>query len=83
MKEPHNLTLMFADDVIQIIKTDKVRRTRLCNRTLTLRIQREVAKQNQYESEWKMKTNMKTFAVIPVSRSNTQKLVIEKRRIEY
>ena len=36
----YNLTLMLADDVTQFIITDKARRTRLRNRTLTLRTQR-------------------------------------------
>ena len=62
---------MFADDVTQIITTDKARRTGLCNRTLTLRTQREVEKQNQYEREWKIKTNMNKFAVITVSKRKT------------
>ena len=81
--EPNNLTLMFADDVTQIITTDKARRTGLCNRTLNLRTQREVEKQNQYEREWKIKTNMYKFAVIPVSRRKTHEIVIETRIIEY
>ena len=33
--ESNNLTLMFADDVTQINKTDKARGTGLCNQTLT------------------------------------------------
>ena len=37
--EPNNLTIMFADEVTQIVTTDKARRTGLCNRTLTLRTQ--------------------------------------------
>ena len=74
---------MFADDVTQIITTDKTRKTGLCNRTLNLRTQREVEKQNQYEREWKIKTNMNKFAVVPVSRRKTHELVIERRRVEY
>ena len=35
--ELNNLILMFADDVAQIIITNKVREAGLCNRTLTLR----------------------------------------------
>ena len=83
IKFTDNLTLMFAYDVTQIITTDKARRTGSCNRTLTLRTQREVEKQNQYEREWKIKTNMNKLAVIPVSRRKTHELVIERRRIEY
>ena len=37
----------------------------------------------KYEREWKIKTNMKKFAVILVSKRKTHKLVIERRRIEY
>ena len=59
---------MFVDVVTQIITTDKVRGTGLCNETFTLRTQREVGKQNQYEKEWKIKTNMKKFSVVPVLR---------------
>ena len=70
---------MFADDVTQIITTYKARRTGLCNRTLTFRTQRKVEKQNQYEREWKIKTNMNKFAVIPVSIIKNHKLVIERR----
>ena len=40
-------------------------------------------KQNQYEREWKIKTNMNKFAVIPVSRRKTNELIIERRKIEY
>ena len=40
--EHNNLTIMFADGVNQIIKTDKARRTGYWNRTLTPRTQREV-----------------------------------------
>ena len=49
--EPYNLTLMFADDVTQIITTDKARRTGFCNRNFTLRTEREVGKHNQYKKE--------------------------------
>ena len=35
---------------------------------LGIRTQREVGKQNQYEKEWKIKTNMKKFSVVPVLR---------------
>ena len=31
--EPNNLTIIFADDVTQIMTTDKDRRTELCNQT--------------------------------------------------
>ena len=61
----------------------KARRIGLCNRTLILRTQREVEKQNQYERELKIKTNMKNFAVIPVSRRKIQELVIERTIVEY
>ena len=40
--EQNNLTPMIADDVTQIITTDKARRTGICNQTLTLRTQRAV-----------------------------------------
>ena len=46
---------MFADDVTQIITTDKARRTGLYNRALTLRTQREVEKQNQYKNNGRSK----------------------------
>ena len=68
--KPNNLTIMFTDDVTQIITTDKGRKTGLW--ILTLRTQREVGKQNQYEKEQKIKTNMKKFLVVPVSRRKTQ-----------
>ena len=51
--EPNNLTLMFADDVTQIITTYKTRRTGLCNRTLTLRTQRKVGKQTNMKENGK------------------------------
>ena len=38
--KPNNLTTFFADDFTEIITTDKTRKTRLCNRTLTLRTQK-------------------------------------------
>ena len=72
--EPNNLTIMFVDDVIQIITTDNAIRTRLYNRTLILRTQRKVEKQNQYEREWKIIININKFAVIPVSRRKTHEL---------
>ena len=53
--EPNNLTIIFDNDVTQIITTDKTKIKRLCNRTLTLRTQREIEKQNQYKREWKSK----------------------------
>ena len=81
--EPNNLTLMFADDVTKIITTDKARRTGLCNRTLTLRTQREFQKQNQNEREWKIKTDMNKFVIMPVSRRIIHDLVIKRRWIEY
>ena len=74
---------MFAVDVTQIITTDKARITGLCNRTFTLRTQREVEKQNQYERKWINKTNMNKFSAVPVSRRKTHELVIVRRRIEH
>ena len=43
----------------------------------------EVEKQNRYERDWKMKTNMNKFAVISVSRRKTHEFLIERRKMEY
>ena len=75
-----NITNNCREIFTQIIKIDKTKRTGLCNRTLTLRTQREVEKQNQYEREWKIKIKIYKFAVIPVSRRKTHELVIEKKK---
>ena len=81
--KPKNLTILFTDDITQIIRTDKARRTGLCNRT-----QREVEKQNQYKRKWKVKTNMNKLSVIQVSRRKTHELKQKevyniKKRPEY
>ena len=60
--ESNNLTIDFAHDVIQIITTDKARRSGFRNRTVALRSQSEVEKQNQYKKKLKIKTNMNKFS---------------------
>ena len=63
---------MFADGFTQSITIDKARRTGLCNRNLAL-ITHKVEKK-LYENEWKIKTNMNKFFVVPVSRRKTHEL---------
>ena len=65
-------------------KEDLIEFSRLyCENLLIAPITAEVRITNQYEREWKIKTNMNKFSAVPVFRRKTHELIIERRRIGY
>lgn len=79
MPEPigHTDYIAYADDITQII-------THPCNhRYLALQTGRAISQINDFEKQWKIKTNISKFKIINISRRNTVGIDTPDRYYEY
>ena len=75
----HDCTnIMYADDITQII-TQKSKSRNM----MTMKVQREIRKLNNYENKWKIKTNMTKFTIIPLTIRKTTPITIDGNIIPY
>ena len=78
-----NFVMQYADDFTQIIVTkcnkidDKARNEHRKN------VKDEILKQNKFEHEWKIKTNISKFKMIMIANKPKQNIVIENVTFEY
>ncbi len=75
---PHCTYVTYADDITQIITQQGNSRNFLARK-----VEREITKINQYEYQWKIKTNMNKFAILPVSITKTKPITINHQKIPY
>ena len=78
-----NVVMQYADDFTQIIVTkcnrinDKARDEHRQN------VKREILKQNKFEREWKIKTNISKFKIIMIANKSKQSIHIENDSFEH
>ena len=83
MEKKRNFVMQYADDFSQIIVTkcnkidDKARDEHRKN------VMDEILKQNKFENEWKIKTNISKFNIIMIANKPKQNIVIENVTFDY
>ena len=79
-----NFCMQYADDFTQVIisKFDTAI-TQERKMEHKRHIEEEIQKQNEYEREWKIKTNIQKFVIITIGFYKAPKIEIDNREIEY
>ena len=78
-----NFVMQYADDFTQIIIT-KCNKINDYARTIHKEnVEHEILKQNKYEREWKIKTNMNKFKIIMIGNNPKQNIHIDNTIIQY
>ena len=74
----HASNFLYADDVSQVVGFPGASK-----RMMARRIEREIERVNQYEKQWKIKTNKEKFKILYVSKKNPPEITVENQRINY
>ena len=72
------LNVQYADDITQLI-FHPGRSSRLLN----ARTGREIARVNAFEEEWRIKTNIAKFAVVPLATKNPTPLLVDEDIVDF
>ena len=64
----NNEQIIYADDITQIIQTQNN------EKYLALQTTREIENVNNFENQWKIKTNQNKFQIIPINRNGKEKV---------
>ena len=75
---PGTTNIQYADDITQIITYPGKSRNLMAIRTVN-----EINKINNYEKQWKIKTNKQKFKIVPIAVRKKNNIVIEGNLIEY
>ena len=75
---PNCTHIAYADDVTQIISYPGRSR-----KFLARKVEREVTKINEYEHQWKIKTNINKFAILPIAINKTEPIIINNQILPY
>ena len=72
------LNIQYADDITQIITYPGNSRHLMARRTV-----QEITRINEYEQQWKIKTNKNKFKIIPIAVQKKNNIIIDGENIEY
>ena len=75
---PGTTHTIYADDITQIIVQPGKERE-----PMTRRMEAAIININQYEKQWKIKTNMDKFQIIPISKRIPADIIVEGTRLQY
>ena len=72
------LNVQYADDVTQLVHHPS-----RSSRMLNSKTGREIARVNTYEAEWRIRTNMTKFTVIPIASRNPAPLLVDEDPVDF
>ena len=78
-----NFVMLYADDFTQIIVTKCTRINDRARNEHRENVENEILKQNKFEKEWKIKTNLNKFKIIMLANKPKRGITIENVNYEY